>query len=158
MTLACNLAEVSCWVITGERQAARIRGLYLKAILRQDISFFDKETNSGEVVGRMSGDTVLIQEAMGEKVLMDHSSNPKSSQFHQTIIRVNFLVLFLGDISVRKVHTECVKFSGSHNLSLHKGLASEPCPSIFCSSSCPLRFLDELSFCKDGISRTISLC
>ncbi|KAL5182711.1 ABC transporter B family member 11 [Glycine soja] len=61
-------AEVACWVITGERQAARIRGLYLKAILRQDISFFDKDTNSGEVVGRMSGDTVLIQEAMGEKV------------------------------------------------------------------------------------------
>ncbi|KAG2407375.1 ABC transporter B family member 11 [Vigna angularis] len=60
--------QVSCWVITGERQAARIRGLYLKAILRQDIIFFDKETNSGEVVGRMSGDTVLIQEAMGEKV------------------------------------------------------------------------------------------
>ncbi|XP_029129519.1 ABC transporter B family member 4 isoform X1 [Cajanus cajan] len=60
--------QVACWVITGERQAARIRGLYLKAILRQDISFFDKETNTGEVVGRMSGDTVLIQEAMGEKV------------------------------------------------------------------------------------------
>ncbi|XP_073227032.1 ABC transporter B family member 11-like [Cicer arietinum] len=60
--------QVACWMITGERQAARIRALYLKAILRQDISFFDKETNSGEVVGRMSGDTVLIQEAMGEKV------------------------------------------------------------------------------------------
>nr|XP_043636259.1 ABC transporter B family member 21-like isoform X2 [Erigeron canadensis] len=37
-------------------------------ILRQDVSFFDKETNTGEVVGRMSGDTVLIQDAMGEKV------------------------------------------------------------------------------------------
>ncbi|KAL2338871.1 hypothetical protein Fmac_013317 [Flemingia macrophylla] len=60
--------QVACWVITGERQAARIRDLYLKAILRQDISFFDNETNSGEVVGRLSGDTVLIQEAMGEKV------------------------------------------------------------------------------------------
>ncbi|XP_045813308.1 ABC transporter B family member 21-like isoform X1 [Trifolium pratense] len=60
--------QVSCWMVTGERQAARIRALYLKAVLRQDISFFDKETNSGEVVGRMSGDTVFIQEAMGEKV------------------------------------------------------------------------------------------
>ncbi|KAG5019779.1 hypothetical protein JHK87_015634 [Glycine soja] len=60
--------EVACWVSTGERQAARIRGLYLRAILRQDISFFDKETNTGEVVGRMSGDTLLIQEALGEKV------------------------------------------------------------------------------------------
>ncbi|KAI7745073.1 hypothetical protein M8C21_034039 [Ambrosia artemisiifolia] len=56
------------WMITGERQAARIRNLYLKTILRQDVSFFDKETNTGEVVGRMSGDTVLIQDAMGEKV------------------------------------------------------------------------------------------
>nr|KYP57637.1 ABC transporter B family member 4 [Cajanus cajan] len=60
--------QVSCWMVTGERQAARIRGLYLKTILRQDIAFFDKETNTGEVVGRMSGDTVLIQDAMGEKV------------------------------------------------------------------------------------------
>ncbi|KAL9994677.1 putative ABC transporter type 1, transmembrane domain-containing protein [Helianthus debilis subsp. tardiflorus] len=55
-------------MITGERQAARIRSLYLKTILRQDISFFDKETNTGEVIGRMSGDTVRIQDAMGEKV------------------------------------------------------------------------------------------
>ncbi|XP_065863989.1 ABC transporter B family member 4-like [Euphorbia lathyris] len=60
--------QVSCWMVTGERQAARIRSLYLKTILRQDISFFDRETNTGEVIGRMSGDTVLIQEAMGDKV------------------------------------------------------------------------------------------
>ncbi|XP_052623558.1 ABC transporter B family member 11-like [Lactuca sativa] len=60
--------QVSMWMVTGERQAARIRNLYLKTILRQDVSFFDKETNTGEVVGRMSGDTVLIQDAMGEKV------------------------------------------------------------------------------------------
>ncbi|XP_030947941.1 ABC transporter B family member 11-like [Quercus lobata] len=60
--------QVACWMVTGERQAARIRGLYLKTILRQDVAFFDMETNTGEVVGRMSGDTVLIQDAMGEKV------------------------------------------------------------------------------------------
>ncbi|KAI3440971.1 uncharacterized protein J3R85_003011 [Psidium guajava] len=60
--------QVTFWMVTGERQAARIRGLYLQTILRQDIAFFDKETNTGEVVGRMSGDTVLIQDAMGEKV------------------------------------------------------------------------------------------
>ncbi|XP_048138822.1 ABC transporter B family member 4-like isoform X1 [Rhodamnia argentea] len=60
--------QVTFWMVTGERQAARIRGLYLRTILRQDIAFFDKETTMGEVVGRMSGDTVLIQDAMGEKV------------------------------------------------------------------------------------------
>ena len=56
-------------MVTGERQAARIRGLYLKTILRHDVDFFDTETNTGEVVGRMSGDTILIQDATGEKVL-----------------------------------------------------------------------------------------
>ncbi|RZC89153.1 hypothetical protein C5167_030848 [Papaver somniferum] len=60
--------QVACWMVTGERQASRIRSLYLKTILRQDVAFFDMETNTGEVIGRMSGDTVLIQDAMGEKV------------------------------------------------------------------------------------------
>ncbi|CAL9232768.1 unnamed protein product, partial [Arabidopsis halleri] len=63
-----SVIEVACWMITGERQAARIRSLYLKTILRQDIGFFDVETSAGEVVGRMSGDTVRILDAMGEKV------------------------------------------------------------------------------------------
>ncbi|KAG6573610.1 ABC transporter B family member 4, partial [Cucurbita argyrosperma subsp. sororia] len=67
-TGAAAFLQVSCWIVTGERQAARIRGLYLKTILRQDVAFFDNETNTGEVVGRMSGDTILIQDAMGEKV------------------------------------------------------------------------------------------
>lgn len=69
-TRVLYLSEVTCWMVTGERQASRIRSLYLKTILRQDIAFFDKEANTGEVVGRMSGDTVLIQDAMGEKVLL----------------------------------------------------------------------------------------
>ncbi|KAJ0092049.1 hypothetical protein Patl1_24722 [Pistacia atlantica] len=65
---AASFLQVSSWTLTGERQAARIRSLYLKTILRQEIGFFDKETSTGEIVGRMSGDTILIQEAMGEKV------------------------------------------------------------------------------------------
>ena len=63
---------MACWMVTGERQAARIRSLYLKTILRQDIAFFDKEASTGEIIGRMSGDTVLIQNALGEKVLMHY--------------------------------------------------------------------------------------
>jgi ATP-binding cassette subfamily B (MDR/TAP) protein 1 len=60
--------EITFWMITGERQSARIRSLYLKTILRQDIPFFDQETTTGEVIGRMAGDTILIQDAIGEKV------------------------------------------------------------------------------------------
>ncbi|KAL1553054.1 ATP-binding cassette, sub-B (MDR TAP), member 4 [Salvia divinorum] len=71
VALGCGAAaflQVACWMITGERQAARIRSLYLQTILQQDIAFFDKEVHTGEVIGRMSGDTVLIQDAIGEKV------------------------------------------------------------------------------------------
>ncbi|KAJ7530664.1 hypothetical protein O6H91_14G013400 [Diphasiastrum complanatum] len=68
VALVASFCEVAFWMCTGERQATRIRGKYLKAILRQDITFFDVETNTGEVIGRMSGDTILIQAAIGEKV------------------------------------------------------------------------------------------
>ncbi|KAL0418478.1 UNVERIFIED_CONTAM: ABC transporter B family member 11 [Sesamum radiatum] len=61
-------SQMACWMITGERQAVRIRNLYLRAILRQDIGYFDKETNTGEIVERMSTDTVILQDAMGEKI------------------------------------------------------------------------------------------
>ncbi|KAG4970321.1 hypothetical protein JHK84_036418 [Glycine max] len=79
-----EVSKLTCWMVTGERQATRIRGLYLKTILRQDVTFFDKETRTGEVVGRMSGDTVLIQDAMGEKV----------GQFLQ------FIATFIGSFAV----------------------------------------------------------
>lgn len=80
-------------MITGERQASRIRNLYLKTILRQEIAFFDKDTNTGEVVGRMSSDTFLIQEAMGEKVRSQNSS-PKF--YHHTIDHLNHCVWGFG--------------------------------------------------------------
>ncbi|KAK8453514.1 hypothetical protein SEVIR_5G294250v4 [Setaria viridis] len=72
--------QVSCWTITGERQAARIRVLYLNAILRQDIAFFDMDMSTGKVVERMAGDTFLIQDAIGEKPLIG-SVMEKLSQF-----------------------------------------------------------------------------
>uniref|UniRef100_K3XDV4 MDR-like ABC transporter n=1 Tax=Setaria italica TaxID=4555 RepID=K3XDV4_SETIT len=88
--IAAGLAstlQVSCWTISGERQAARIRALYLKAILRQDIAFFDMEMTTGQVVERMAGDTFLIQDAIGEKV-------GKSIQLLSTFIG-GFIIAFV---------------------------------------------------------------
>ncbi|PAN29017.1 hypothetical protein PAHAL_5G194100 [Panicum hallii] len=67
-TAVVSFLQVSCWTMTGERQATRIRSLYLKSVLRQEIAFFDVEMTTGQVVSRMSGDTVLVQDAIGEKV------------------------------------------------------------------------------------------
>jgi ATP-binding cassette subfamily B (MDR/TAP) protein 1 len=56
--------------MAGERQSARIRSFYLKSVLRQDIAFFDTEMTTGEAVSRMSSDTVIVQDALGEKVIL----------------------------------------------------------------------------------------
>lgn len=54
---------------TGERQAARIRAKYLRAILRQDVAYFERDSSStAEVVNNVSADTLRVQEAMSEKV------------------------------------------------------------------------------------------
>ena len=66
-------AEVSCWMCTGERQAGRIRAKYLRAILRQDVAYFERgQGSTAEVVNNVSADTLLVQEAMSEKVSFDH--------------------------------------------------------------------------------------
>uniref|UniRef100_A0ACD5ZNS6 Uncharacterized protein n=1 Tax=Avena sativa TaxID=4498 RepID=A0ACD5ZNS6_AVESA len=67
-TAVVSFLQVACWTITGERQATRIRSLYLRSVLRQDISFFDVEITTGKIVSRMTNDTVLVQDAIGEKV------------------------------------------------------------------------------------------
>ncbi|BFG25063.1 hypothetical protein CerSpe_113370 [Prunus speciosa] len=92
--------QVGCWMVTGERKAARIRALYLKTILRQDVAFFDMETNSGEVIGRMAGDTVLIQNAMGEKV-------GKFVQLFSTFI-AGFIIAFIKVRLLTLVMLSCV--------------------------------------------------
>ncbi|CDP05479.1 unnamed protein product [Coffea canephora] len=63
-----SFLQVACWNVTGERQAARIRSLYLRSLLMQDIAFFDKEISTGEIIERISVDTITIQDAIGEKV------------------------------------------------------------------------------------------
>lgn len=52
----------------GERSAQRIRREYLRAVLRQDITFFDTEIGAGDIMHGISSDVAAIQEVMGEKV------------------------------------------------------------------------------------------
>jgi ABC-type multidrug transport system fused ATPase/permease subunit len=68
-------AEVSCWMQTGERQSARMRIAYLRAMLSQDVGFFDTDASTGEIVSRISSDTLLVQDAISEKVHISTYSN-----------------------------------------------------------------------------------
>ncbi|KAJ4805139.1 hypothetical protein LUZ62_017705 [Rhynchospora pubera] len=60
--------EVSCWILTGERQTAVIRAKYVQVLLNQDMSFFDTYGNNGDIVSQVLSDVLLIQSALSEKV------------------------------------------------------------------------------------------
>jgi ATP-binding cassette subfamily B (MDR/TAP) protein 1 len=67
--------------VAGERQSTRLRSLYLEAVLRQDIAFFDVEMTTAEATSRMSMDTVLIQDALGEKVTIHYCFDKRSKKY-----------------------------------------------------------------------------
>ncbi|KAL9540007.1 hypothetical protein MBANPS3_009935 [Mucor bainieri] len=54
------------WILTGESQARRIRSLYLKSVLHQDMSWFD-QSKEGSLNTRLASDTQLIQDGISEK-------------------------------------------------------------------------------------------
>ncbi|XP_051127432.1 ABC transporter B family member 15-like [Andrographis paniculata] len=61
--------EGYCFSRTAERQASRLRTKYLKAVMRQDVGYFDLNVNStAEVIQSVSTDCLVIQDAIGEKV------------------------------------------------------------------------------------------
>ncbi|KAG7440875.1 P-loop containing nucleoside triphosphate hydrolase protein [Guyanagaster necrorhizus] len=65
----CTYLYMYVWVYTAEVNAKRIRERYLRAVLRQDIPFFDK-VGAGEVATRIQTDTHLVQQGMSEKVAL----------------------------------------------------------------------------------------
>ncbi|KAI8968239.1 P-loop containing nucleoside triphosphate hydrolase protein [Mycotypha africana] len=54
------------WILTGENQTRRIRSLYVHAILRQEMAWFDK-AEEGSLTTRLATDTQLIQDGISEK-------------------------------------------------------------------------------------------
>lgn len=66
--MGLELAEVACWMHTGERQAAKMRMAYLKSMLSQDIGHFDTEASTGEVIAAITTDVLVVQDAISEKV------------------------------------------------------------------------------------------
>ncbi|KAJ1407055.1 P-loop containing nucleoside triphosphate hydrolase [Sesbania bispinosa] len=54
--------QITCWRLVGERSAQRIRTEYLRAVLRQDISFFDTDINTGDIMHGIASDVAQIQE------------------------------------------------------------------------------------------------
>ncbi|KAJ0874377.1 putative Type I protein exporter [Helianthus annuus] len=63
-----SYAEIGCWMYTGERQVSALRKRYLEAVLKQDVGFYDTDARTGDIVFSVSTDTLLVQDAISEKV------------------------------------------------------------------------------------------
>ncbi|KAJ9559761.1 hypothetical protein OSB04_004921 [Centaurea solstitialis] len=52
--------QIACWRLVGERSAHRIRTKYLRAVLRQDVSFFDTDISTSDIMHGISSDFNLV--------------------------------------------------------------------------------------------------
>ncbi|KZP07068.1 hypothetical protein FIBSPDRAFT_804345, partial [Athelia psychrophila] len=69
---ACTFIYMYTWVCTSEVGSKRLREAYLRAVLRQDVSFLDG-VGAGEVATRIMTDTHLVQQGTSEKVALSVS-------------------------------------------------------------------------------------
>ncbi|CAL4889523.1 unnamed protein product [Urochloa decumbens] len=61
--------EGYCWARTAERQASRMRLRYLRAVLRQDVEYFDLNAGAtSEAISGVSTDSLAVQDALSEKL------------------------------------------------------------------------------------------
>lgn len=58
---AATFIYTATWIYTGEATTRRVREAYLRAVLRQNVAYFDT-IGAGEVTTRIQSDTHLIQE------------------------------------------------------------------------------------------------
>ncbi|XP_052095836.1 ATP-dependent translocase ABCB1-like isoform X5 [Mytilus californianus] len=65
--MVCGYVQVSFWAVAAERQAHRIRDMFLRNVLRQEIGWFDTH-ETGELNTRLSDDINKIHEGIGDKM------------------------------------------------------------------------------------------
>ncbi|KAG5021981.1 hypothetical protein JHK82_017858 [Glycine max] len=68
ITVVVVVAEISCWIWSGERQSTTMRIKYLEAVLNQDIQFFDTEVRTSDIVFVINTDAIMVQDAISEKL------------------------------------------------------------------------------------------
>ena len=97
-------------MLTGERQAARIRELYLAALLRQEIAFFDQGLRVGGTGGAADGAAAAAAAAAAQGNSIDSGPATASSPFSilsassgQIVAAITSDVLLLQDAISEKV-------------------------------------------------------
>jgi ABC-type multidrug transport system fused ATPase/permease subunit len=79
-----------------------MRATYLKAVLRQDVGYFDLHvTSTSEVITSVSNDSLVIQDVISEKVLDQILNTFQKSHLNHIIcvISCSFTAIILNDFS-----------------------------------------------------------
>lgn len=79
-----------------------MRATYLKAVLRQDVGYFDLHvTSTSEVITSVSNDSLVIQDVISEKVLNQILNIFQSNHLNHIIfvISCSFTAIILSDFS-----------------------------------------------------------
>ncbi|KAJ5484794.1 ABC transporter 1 [Penicillium diatomitis] len=115
-------AHLTCWTMFGARLAQRLRESYLKNLLRQEPSHFDKLT-PGEVASRLSSDIQTIRSGTSEKVGIVVAA----ISFFVTAYIVAFIKYWeLAAILLSLIPAYLVmSFVGSHYIEKYAGLMSD---------------------------------
>ncbi|KAI5055878.1 hypothetical protein GOP47_0029399 [Adiantum capillus-veneris] len=71
--------DSTCWMYTAERQVCKMRYNLLKAVLYQDVEFFDTKSKAAQIAGVMSTDIGVIHSAIGFKFLLGSTVRLPSS-------------------------------------------------------------------------------
>ncbi|EDK31467.1 multidrug resistance protein-like transporter family ABC domain protein (macronuclear) [Tetrahymena thermophila SB210] len=66
-TFFLSWVQMSCWMISGERQSITFRKEYFKAVLSQEVGWYDM-INPNELASKIATECFQIQGAIGEKV------------------------------------------------------------------------------------------
>ncbi|PAA88248.1 hypothetical protein BOX15_Mlig002315g4 [Macrostomum lignano] len=64
---AASALQVALWSLACERQVHRMRLMFFRAVLRQEMSWFDQQS-SGELTTRLADDLEKIRDGIGDKV------------------------------------------------------------------------------------------
>lgn len=94
--------QQGCWVYTSVRQTNRLRRMYLRAIMRQDISFFDTQASTGGLLQGLNEDSLAVKDAMSDKVGVFLQ--------HMTTFIVGFIVAFTRGWDMTLVLVGCLPF------------------------------------------------
>lgn len=115
------IAPIQTWIFTGEATTRRIRERYLKAVLRQNVAYFD-HIGPGEVTTRIQTDTHLIQEGISDKI-------PITVQFLSTFV-TGFVVALVRNWRLALVVSTISASSPRSSLRRHNLISDELIPRI----------------------------